>query len=504
LLPTSLVNQGAQLLPTSLANRGAQLINPSVAGTLASTQYDQAIADAQAALKQQQSDNAQMLANVGNWYQQVLDSQGRAAQADSNTFKAVQGSERDANAAILASLGGGANAAAPAVAAAGADNVGTLGALGAIQDAYNADIVPILNLGKAGALNSQQAANARLLAGAFQNVQDLTAQKGAAEAQYGYDILGQNNQIRDAQANRLLQILGANNDVRGNRVSQLASIVGANNSVIGQQKGDARANAQLGLDRRQLADSESQNKILAILSATYDPQTGGLTPEGRTLLGKYLKVDPNALTGTDAANAARIIGDRTSAAVSAAGLAERRRHDQVLEDQGATRNAISKQRADATVKKATTPKAISDKDAANLVSTWKAGKSAITSEAEPNPDRNGNPVYRSVRKQTGQVSYQDAIKRANALSPDNRKKVIAQINAQYAPGENGRPWGALAGPHAIETAKVAFQAGLSVQDARAKMLAAGLPKAAVDNAITQIYYTGSPYSPINGVPPKAQ
>src|SRR5436309_9543278 len=76
LLPTSLVNQGAKLLPTSLATQGAQLINPSVAGTLASTQYDQAIADAKAALVQQQQDNAQALANVGNWYDQVLGSQG--------------------------------------------------------------------------------------------------------------------------------------------------------------------------------------------------------------------------------------------------------------------------------------------------------------------------------------------------------------------------------------------------------------------------------------------
>jgi hypothetical protein len=85
---------------------------------------------------------------------------------------------------------------------------------GNIEDQYNADLVPLLKLGQAGASSSQQAANARAMAAALQNVQDLTSEKGAAAAQYGYDILGQNNQIRDAQATRLLNILGQNNDTR--------------------------------------------------------------------------------------------------------------------------------------------------------------------------------------------------------------------------------------------------------------------------------------------------
>jgi hypothetical protein len=305
LLPTSLVNQGARLLPTSLAKGGAQMIDPSVAGTLAGTQYDQAIADAKAALVQQQSDNAQALANVGNWYDQVLGSQGRAATADHNLSQAAQGSERDANASILASLGGGANAAGSAVAAAGQNNLGTLGALGNIEDQYNADLVPLLKLGQAGASSSQQAANARAMAAALQNVQDLTSEKGATAAKYGYDILGQNNQIRDAQATRLLNIMGQNNDTRNTRVSTRASIVGANNSTI-----QAKQSHDLAVRGANTADK--QNQIATILGLGVDPTTGRLTPAAQQALAKVTGMDPSALTGTDAGTAAKIISSKNT------------------------------------------------------------------------------------------------------------------------------------------------------------------------------------------------
>jgi hypothetical protein len=307
LLPTSLATQGAQLLPTSLAKQGAQLISPNVAGQLASSQYDQAIADAQAALQQQESDNAQSLANVNNWYGQVLGAQNNAAAHDSALSQAVQGSEQGSNAAVLASLGGGANAAGGAVAAAGQNNLGTLSALGHIEDQYNADIVPLLKLGQAGAASTQQAANSRLLAGATQNISDLLGQKGATEAQYSYDILNKNNDIRNQQADRLTSIMQGNNDTRTNRANLLASIVGANNNTVSQIKSDKNAAATLGLNRRQLSDQETQNTLATILATSYDPATGSITKEGQNLISKLVGVPASAVGGTDAGHAASIV-----------------------------------------------------------------------------------------------------------------------------------------------------------------------------------------------------
>lgn len=119
------------------------------------------------------------------------------------------------------------------------------------------------------------------------------------------------------------------------------------------------------------------------------------------------------------------------------------------------------------------------------------------------PAGGGDPVnVPGTGKQA--APYNDALNQIFALGPNTKAwatKTRQIVDARYAPGENGRPWGAQAVPAAIKTAKTAYTNGMTIADARAKMLAANLPQDAVGKAIQRVYYSGA-FSPVNGAPPK--
>jgi hypothetical protein len=80
---------------------------------------------------------------------------------------------------------------------------------------------------------------------------------------------------------------------------------------------------------------------------------------------------------------------------------------------------------------------------ANEINSWvdafKNGKPVTTSVLAPKPDANGNPVYRSIRQKTGQLSYLQAYKRLTALHvPDPQARQA--LDTVYKRGEQGRSW----------------------------------------------------------------
>jgi hypothetical protein len=211
-----------------IANYGTML-DPKSADAIAGQQYDPQIAEAQYRLAQDPIQGKQNQADIGSWYQQVLDSQKTAGERDTAASTAGVGSISDAAKALVASLGGSANMGAGNVAAAGQNGVDTAAALGTVQDQYNNDLRPILQNQKAGMLTNQTNKDELLSRQDLLGLQGLQGQRG------------------DALTQAQMQIRDANNSLAGNRANMLVGIKGQNNALAQQgfQNSLALAQAQI-------------------------------------------------------------------------------------------------------------------------------------------------------------------------------------------------------------------------------------------------------------------
>jgi len=202
-----------QVLPTAWANSGARLFGGDVAEQLAGLQFDREIGETRLAGERMTRTNAQNEADVKNWFGQVLKSQGTAATRDAAINEAAVDSVRDAGAAILSGIGGAANEGASTVGAANAAAVGTLEALGANQEAFNADLRPLLEAEKAGALSREQAMGTARAQELSTRLAALEGERGQAKAGFQFQVDQANNAIRDTRAQRALEIRQANNSI---------------------------------------------------------------------------------------------------------------------------------------------------------------------------------------------------------------------------------------------------------------------------------------------------
>lgn len=200
-------------LPESWANSGAQLFGGDVAEKLAGLQYDTPIRDLGIEKSRMGRTNEQNLADVKNWFGQVLGSQKTAATRDAAITKAGVGSVRDAGAAILSAIGGEASEGAGMAGAANASAVGTLEALGANQAQYNEDLRPLLEAEKAGASAREKALGTSRAQDLANRLIAMQGEKGRAQAGFQFEIDQANNGIRDTRAQRALEIRQANNGI---------------------------------------------------------------------------------------------------------------------------------------------------------------------------------------------------------------------------------------------------------------------------------------------------
>ncbi|MCZ2109506.1 MAG: hypothetical protein LC118_08055 [Dehalococcoidia bacterium] len=208
-----------QLLSTKLAKGGAKLFRMGAADQIAGLQFDPQIQDLAAQQLQAPRDTAQQKKDVGGWYQQVLNSLRTAGKRDTAATKAGVDSIGEATKAIVGSLGGEANQGSALVGASGADAVGTLAALGAVQDQYNADLAPLLQSEKAGALSRVEAAGTSRLHDLALKLAQAKGQRGQAKGAARLQIQGENNQILDNRNKTLIDILNANNGLAQQRYS---------------------------------------------------------------------------------------------------------------------------------------------------------------------------------------------------------------------------------------------------------------------------------------------
>lgn len=101
--------------------------------------------------------------------------------------------------------------------------------------------------------------------------------------------------------------------------------------------------------------------------------------------------------------------------------------------------------------------------------------------------------------------YQEALRQILALGPSTprwKAKATQIVNAQYAEGENGRPYSPKkAQAVSAQAARAAYNAGVPFDEAVATFLAnttGTIPKATAVDAYRRIYFFASPFSPIPG------
>lgn len=225
---------GSVPLDEALAKSGAQLIKDpqKLADALAGLQYDGELRDLNHAKDVNVRQTAQDLHDIGSWYDQALASRKTAATRDTAATAAGSQSVKDADAAIIASLGGDANGGATTIGDAAQASQGTLAAVGAAQDMFNADIQPIVTQERAGQLSAERAAGTKRNSDLATQIADVTGQRGGTVASRLFDIQQMNNSIRDNQLGRLLDIKNANNQLAQQNFNNTLAIQQANLAAL--------------------------------------------------------------------------------------------------------------------------------------------------------------------------------------------------------------------------------------------------------------------------------
>lgn len=92
-----------------------------------------------------------------------------------------------------------------------------------------------------------------------------------------------------------------------------------------------------------------------------------------------------------------------------------------------------------TVPSTSSAKAPTPNELNQMVQTFKTGGIVRQTVALPNPDKNGNPIYKTVTKRTGALKFQQAYNRLRALhvSDIDARHLLATV---YKRGEQGRGW----------------------------------------------------------------
>lgn len=348
--------------------------------------YSQSLADSLAAL------NFAAPYQTGEQAQASVDSALKASLNDAGS------SDADQLASRLAVINDPSVAqAAQAVSANGAANAGTQVAQGS-----NALSDLIANAAAAGEYGMKQPGIAKL-----SGLQQL-----AANEQNGQNQIGSQTQQIESQLPSIIQALTGESDqnrnARASAASQaLASLLGVNEN---------RANNITTLKTNQLARNDNINAA---------------TAKNATSLQTAKIKAATAQEAAAAKGAESSVKDRLA-------FAKVYGYDPV------TNQVIAgyKRNPDGTVSKATkgvAGKSLTPNELSSMVDTLYNGTTSSVRVKAPNPDANGNPVYRSTTKRTGQFNYQQAYQRLRALNvPDPQARQA--LDTVYKRGERGRAW----------------------------------------------------------------
>lgn len=173
------------------------------ADRLAGLQFDPQLRDAETLARELPVQGAQNLADIKNWYSQVLASQGKAAIRDAALTEQGIASVGGATSGILGSLGGTANEGAGMIGAAGVDAAASLGALGTSNAQYQEDVRPLLEAESTGVSARELALQRNRAKEVANQIINLRGQRGQAKGAAEMDIRRYNDEMaqRDFQNN---------------------------------------------------------------------------------------------------------------------------------------------------------------------------------------------------------------------------------------------------------------------------------------------------------------
>jgi hypothetical protein len=307
-------------IPLGLAKRGAQAMGPAQIDALVASMMG-GYTTKQQLMQQQQADmakqNAHNLEQIRHWYDQVIQSQGVAAQRDREFGQAAVQSVQDATQSIVSALGGEANEGSYVAGAAGAENVGNLQAVATIQDQYNADLAPLLQGEAAGQLVREQAAGGQRLKDLQQQLIEMQAQRNTDEANLRYNVWQSNNEILERRIQTELAIRQANQALQQQRFSnkagltqmQIAAMAGAQESALAAGKmaqDQANKNADRLLKGVISAATERGRNYRATLKQKGKTNTFAKASSATRDQAYYDIVDAIDVEGMDAQSAARV------------------------------------------------------------------------------------------------------------------------------------------------------------------------------------------------------
>ena len=249
------------------------IIPRSMAAKMAALQFAPQIATTKADIAQGNVQAAQDLHDISQWYG-AANAQSQQGQAASQA-QAQQGAQSDQNttSALLAAIGGGANAGAGQVAAAGQSASALQNALATIGGQGAANMSTAISGASAGASAAQQALNNQAATALQQQLTSLQGQQG------------------DAQASALMQIIQANNATLQQRFSNKLSSLSAAESID-------MLPGQLGLQKQQIAQAKLATKADAKTSTSGHIDWANLTPDIQLKLAQSWMVGSKGGTST--------------------------------------------------------------------------------------------------------------------------------------------------------------------------------------------------------------
>lgn len=283
-------------IPMSLIRKHAPaLTDPSVfAENQAAIQYDTMISQLERQKNLTAKEKNEAMKSLDSWYTQILGSLQKAGERDREITQAGVSSVQDITKSIISSIGGEANLASPTVGAAGVSEAGTLQALGAVQDQYNQDMGPIVEMEGASQKARVQAAAARNMAELSAQIADALKERGQAKTSAFQQALDYNNQLRQQQLQNLLGARQANNalaqQIFQNKMGLNQTLV--NNAIAQQEFGlkaagmvqDARedqaSNRAAALKARQGRLKDAMSNLMPLDAAMQMPWASEASPDG--------------------------------------------------------------------------------------------------------------------------------------------------------------------------------------------------------------------------------
>jgi hypothetical protein len=191
---------------------------------LAAAQYDPIISGLQTQQQVQGRQAAQNMADIQNWYGQVVKAAQAAQSSDAAAGAALPGAITNISKDLAASIGGSANPGAGSVLAAGTNDAAFAQAINASQSKYDNLIPALLQQDQAATSQREQGMNQQAALALAMQLAQAQGQKAALALTTNQSIEQQNKQLEAQKLQELLGIKQYNNQLLGQRTNTKLAI----------------------------------------------------------------------------------------------------------------------------------------------------------------------------------------------------------------------------------------------------------------------------------------